>query len=89
MGICFGKQQQKQQGMKRRPSAVVSGGLKDAAFLPSEEGEGEPRVISCEESIQTTLGQLNIRYGYISQRGYYPDGTFLCLSLRVWRHGAY
>ena len=71
MGNCFGKQskrpvqQRTTQSLPARPQQIND--------LENEEGV-EPRIVSCEESIHMNVGHLQIRYGYMSQRGYYPDG---------------
>ena len=73
MGGCISKQssQTTSNNTQRRPS--VRPGV-DSDNIGTEDDGAEPRFVSCEETISTTLGRLQIRYGYISQRGYYPDG---------------
>ena len=83
MGNCFSDNpKQQKQAQLRRPSSVYTlekakkkAKKHKAAFLhDDDDGKKEPRIVSCQESISTTLGKMKIRYGYISQRGYYPDG---------------
>ncbi len=73
MGGCISKQA-RATSPPRRPSVGHPGTGSDNN--PTDEEPAEPRFVSCEETISTTLGRLQIRYGFISQRGYYPDGEF-------------
>ena len=78
MGSCLCKEQ-KQPPQQRRPSAVGTlGPIQSNDRMPQHNG-AEPRFVSCEETISATFGRMQVRYGFISQRGYYPDGEFLSL----------
>ena len=53
----------------------------DARAICSGEESGplsrqavEGRIDCIEETKTATFGNLKVRYGYLSQRGYYPDG---------------
>lgn len=72
MGSCLCKEQ-KQPPQQRRPSAVGTlGPIQSNDRMPQHNG-AEPRFVSCEETISATFGRMQVRYGFISQRGYYPD----------------
>jgi hypothetical protein len=45
----------------------------------------EDRIDSCHFSIDANLGSATVRYAYLSQRGYYPDGKSV-LYLRCQRY---
>ena len=61
---------------------AVGGGPKAAADGPGGGGTNEPMTnaeienrIECSESSRTaTIGGVKVRYAFLSQRGYYPDG---------------
>ena len=42
---------------------------------PMTMAEIESRIESIEYTKTATLGGIKVRYAYLSQRGYYPDGT--------------
>lgn len=46
-------------------------GLKDE---PMSNAEIESRIECIEKTETIVLGGLKLRYAYLSQRGYYPDG---------------
>ncbi len=76
MGNCFGKPSKRPLQNGASPARPTrQNDINDPAA--GQDG-AEPRIISCEESIHVDVGQLRIRYGYMSQRGYYPDGEFDC-----------
>ena len=62
-----------------KPSDVGVGS--HAALNPVEEPMSNAEIESRIESIETTeslvLGGIKLRYAYLSQRGYYPDGKSL------------
>lgn len=48
---------------------------------PRDPGDNDDTLRRYDATNQTEeleLGGLKIRYGYMSQRGYYPDGKFQC-----------
>ena len=49
--------------------------------LPSGPPLGPSKIeidqrIDCGETVEGTFGGVGVRYAYVSQRGYYPDGEF-------------
>ncbi len=71
MGNCFGKPSTGRAQLQNPAHSAGHGEVQN----PNEQKEGvEPRFVSCEESINIDVGQFQIRYGFMSQRGYYPDG---------------
>ncbi len=93
MGNCFKKSSQTQPKsvtkVNRRPSAVFSPSAGNPYAPESPTNSQNPRLISSEENLHLQLGRLSIRYGYMSQRGYYPDGKFKCYSYVVWMIACY
>jgi len=69
---------------------AVGGGPKAAADGPGGGGKNEPMTnaeienrIECSESSRTaTIGGVKVRYAFLSQRGYYPDGK--CAGFVGW-----
>mmetsp|Transcript_2234 Transcript_2234/g.2529 ORF Transcript_2234/g.2529 Transcript_2234/m.2529 type:complete len:755 (-) Transcript_2234:120-2384(-) len=64
MGHCLSKQS---APANQRPTVNQNRPESDS------DNEVEPRFVTSTETKSITLGGLKIRYGYISQRGYYPD----------------
>jgi hypothetical protein len=52
-------------------SSMVGGSHKDE---PMTNSEIESRIECIERTESLVLGGMKIRYAYLSQRGYYPDG---------------
>ena len=70
MGNCFSHTKQS-RGQAPNSRSVSRGVTND----PSGDNDGaEPRSVGSGESITANIGQFEIRYGYLSQRGFYPDG---------------
>ena len=44
---------------------------------PMSNAEIESRIESIEKTESLTLGGIKLRFAYLSQRGYYPDGKNL------------
>jgi hypothetical protein len=42
---------------------------------PMTTAEIESRIDAIEHTKSATFGGISVRYAYLSQRGYYPDGT--------------
>ena len=71
-------------GKPRRGSGSGSGGsakINDGGVRGSGGGdepmtlaEIESRIESIDKTTSATFGGLKVRYAYLSQRGYYPDG---------------
>jgi hypothetical protein len=77
MGGCLCKTAKEPAERHRpRPSIVLGPIPHDEIIQAVGNGVAEPRFVGCEETVNATFGRLQVRYGYISQRGYYPDGTF-------------
>lgn len=51
----------------------ASGGRRSSA--PLTKPQIDKRIDSIKETCTATFGGVNVRYAYLSQRGYYPDGT--------------
>lgn len=65
-----------------KPSDVVGGGsiaMTGPNDEPMSNAEIESRIESIEKTETAVFGGMKIRYAYLSQRGYYPDGEFLLL----------
>lgn len=63
-------------GTPNKNASSSSGFLQEIDDEEFVNGGSEPRIVSCEESISAVFGNVKVRYGWMSQRGYYPDGTF-------------
>lgn len=71
MGCSGSKDADPNQG--KRPSARNT--RPDKKDDPaSDSGEGEKRIDSIDETRTANFGGLKVRYAYLSQRGYYPEG---------------
>ena len=49
--------------------------------VPMTKHEIGKRIDSINETRTASFGGVSVRYAYLSQRGYYPDGTFHALLL--------
>jgi hypothetical protein len=70
MGCCSSKPEQ-------HVAVKAPAPLRDATSNgeePMTNDEIEKRIECAEESKSITLGGIKIRYAYLSQRGYYPEG---------------
>jgi hypothetical protein len=47
---------------------------KEKSTQPLTEKELEQRIVAPSETQILKIGGINIRYAWVSQRGYYPDG---------------
>lgn len=47
------------------------------------DNEIRDRIECSAAAVATTIGTTSIRYAYLSQRGYYPDGTCKCTRHQV------
>jgi hypothetical protein len=77
MGGCTSKNGTTEEVKYQRPNthprkSIIDNKQVDTKSEPVSNGKD---VI--EESNEIHLGGLKIRYAYVSQRGFYPDGTFL------------
>ena len=78
MGGCLSREKNAQEQMiaqMSRPTAQHRGSityLKPRDICENEEALQRFHTIDVTEELE--LGGLKIRYGYMSQRGYYPDG---------------
>ena len=45
---------------------------------PMSKQEIHKRIDSIEKTCTANFGGVSVRYAYLSQRGYYPDGKFVC-----------
>ena len=85
MGGCLSREKNDQAQMMAqmsRPTAQHRGSityLKPRDNCENEEALQRFRSIEVTEALE--LGGLKIRYGYMSQRGYYPDGEFVRLKI--------
>jgi hypothetical protein len=43
---------------------------------PMTTAEIESRIDAIEHTKSATFGGISVRYAYLSQRGYYPDGMY-------------
>ena len=51
---------------------------------PMTNAEVESRIECSESSREATFGGIKVRYAFLSQRGYYPDGKeYLACQLLV------
>jgi hypothetical protein len=66
MGCCESKAHDVVGG-----GSLAMAGLKDE---PMSNAEIESRIECIEKTETIVLGGLKLRYAYLSQRGYYPDG---------------
>ncbi len=48
---------------------------------PRTKREIHTRIESINETCSATFGGVSVRYAYLSQRGYYPDGELLSLHI--------
>ncbi len=89
MGGCSSKENNKgSTEQMQRPTAQNRGSI--TYIRPRDEkAEGErgmKRYVSSETSKTLQMGGLNVRYGYMSQRGYYPDGKFESIGVPYSKH---
>jgi hypothetical protein len=80
MGGCTSKNGKAEEVKYLRPNSHPRKSIIDN----QQQVDSRPEPVSngkdvIEESNEIHLGGLNIRYAYVSQRGFYPDGTFLIL----------
>ncbi len=88
MGICTSKQMHPET-LSGLPKELLNGEVKRPTaqhrtsityIKPRDictDEEALARLHVCEETEELELGGLKIRYAYMSQRGYYPDGKIL------------
>jgi hypothetical protein len=58
-------------GIRRKPSSIKQ---KSGGFKPLNEFEIAQRIVAPVESLQSVIGGAHVRYAWVSQRGYYPEG---------------
>lgn len=66
---------------KHRGGSFGGGGRGGRQGGPPRASDSEIRDrIECSPaSVTTSVGTTTLRYAYLSQRGYYPDGGFVCV----------
>lgn len=64
-------------GSKQSDAAVGGSMIGGPEDEPMTHAEIESRIESSEKTHNVVLGGMKIRYAYLSQRGYYPDGKLL------------
>ncbi len=66
---------------KKGPVGGAGGGQRRST--PMTKTEIDKRIDSINETRKATFGGVSVRYAYLSQRGYYPDGTFCLYEICV------
>ena len=82
----MGCNQSKSEKPSRPTGVTVAATVKDTAKAhqpptsPLAPGEIEKRIVCTKEAggVKTTFGGVSVRYAYLSQRGFYPDGKYPC-----------
>jgi hypothetical protein len=73
MGCCESKSTNDVHGGR----SFANSGFKDE---PMTNAEIESRIECSERTEMLILGGMKMRFAYLSQRGYYPDGTKILQS---------
>lgn len=61
------------------PKSAAAHGLGKNRNEPMTNAEVESRIECSESSRTATFGGIKVRYAFLSQRGYYPDGKVILL----------
>jgi hypothetical protein len=81
MGGCVSKEED-----SARQNAKVQKGTStiiDTSKNICENEESVQRFKTNDTTEELEIGGLKIRYGYLSQRGYYPDGECMLVHIRA------
>ncbi len=74
MGGCSSKEKPNNTAQMERPSSEKRKSITYMKPRDNNVNVSMQRTVSSETTKTLKIGGLNIRYGYMSQRGYYPDG---------------
>ena len=64
-------------GCTNSKDAVNETVIRRRSSLPTDKDTIEGRIEACSEFHSCRSGGAMVRYAYLSQRGYYPDGKYI------------